>query len=54
MIAAAPMLTDLALSLAALAGLVILHQTLVGQGRWDPLNRRFLFGVRVTIVLFAS
>ncbi len=54
MIPAAPMVTDLALSVAALAGLVILHQTLVGRGRWDPLNRRFIFGIRVTILLFAA
>ncbi len=54
MIPAAPMVTDLALSVAALAGLLILHQTLVGRGRWDPLNRRFIFGIRVTILLFAA
>ena len=54
MIPAAPMVTDLALSVAALAGLLILHQTLVARGRWDPLNRRFLFGIRVTILLFAA
>lgn len=54
MIPAAPMVADLALSVAALAGLLILHQTLVARGRWDPLNRRFIFGIRVTILLFAA
>jgi hypothetical protein len=54
MIAAAGMVTDLALSLAALVGLVVLHQSLVARGRWDPLNRRFIFGIRVTILLFAA
>jgi hypothetical protein len=54
MIAAAGLVTDLALSLAALVGLVILHQSLIARGRWDPLNRRFIFGIRVTILLFAG
>jgi hypothetical protein len=54
MIAGADVLTDLTLSLAAVAGLLILHQTLVARGGWDPLNRRFLFGIRVTILLFAA
>ncbi len=51
MISLANVLTDLYLSLAALIGLSILHMTLSGD---DPLIRRFVFGVRVTMLLFAG
>lgn len=51
---AAPVLADLYLSLAALVALVTLASTLRGQGAWDPLSRRFLFGIRVTMILFAG
>jgi len=52
--AAAPILGDLFLSLAALAGLVILQGWLVARDPWEPLNRRFLFGLRVLMALFAG
>jgi hypothetical protein len=54
MIAAAPALTNLFLSLAALTGLVLLHGVITARGALDPINRRFLFGLRVTILLFAA
>lgn len=54
MIAAANILTDLYLSLGAVLGLFVLHLTLSQQDPYDPLNRRFIFGVRVTIALFAA
>lgn len=52
MISAAVILTQLFLSCAALAGLLLLQNVLVRRDEWDPINRRFLFGVRVTMVLF--
>ncbi|MEJ6398561.1 hypothetical protein [Yoonia sp. 208BN28-4] len=54
MIAAANILTDLVLSLSALTGLFILSRSLRTADEWDPLNRRFLFGIRVTMLLFAG
>lgn len=54
MTAAAPMFGDLFLSLAALAGLWTLHSVICARDRYAPLNRRFLFGVRVMMVLFAG
>lgn len=54
MIAAAPHLTDLTLSVLALAGLAVLHGVLTGRDPDGPLTRRFLFGVRVLMVLFAG
>lgn len=54
MIAAAGMVTELVLSFAALLGLGVLHRVLTARDRWDPLNRRFIFGVRVTILLFVG
>ncbi|MEJ6402440.1 hypothetical protein [Yoonia sp. 2307UL14-13] len=54
MIAAAPMLAEIYLSLAAVFGLLTLRWVLVSQDGWDPINRRFLFGVRVTIALFVG
>ena len=54
MIAAAPYLTDIFLSLAALFGLGVLHRTITSRDADDPINRRFLFGIRVTMLLFAG
>jgi hypothetical protein len=54
MIAAAPPMTNLFLSLAALTGLALLHGVITARGAMDPINRRFLFGLRVTILLFAA
>lgn len=45
---------SLFLALAALAGLAILHSVITARGPWAPLNRRFLFGLRVMMVLFAG
>jgi len=53
-IAAAPVLIQLFLSAAALVGLVVLQNVLVRRDQWDPINRRFLFGIRVTMLLFAG
>lgn len=52
MIAAATIITQLFLSCAALVGLFVLQTVLVRRDQWDPINRRFLFGVRITMVLF--
>jgi hypothetical protein len=54
MISAATILTQLFLSCAALVGLIVLQLVLVRRDAWDPINRRFLFGVRVTMALFAG
>jgi hypothetical protein len=54
MIAAATIMTQLFLSAAALTGLFVLQTVLTRRDRDDPINRRFLFGVRVTMVLFAG
>ncbi|MDG1376059.1 MAG: hypothetical protein P8P56_03360 [Yoonia sp.] len=54
MIAAANILTDLYLSLAALAGLVILQVSLKAGVPDDPLVRRLVFGLRVGMMLFAG
>ncbi|MDP5085673.1 MAG: hypothetical protein NWQ23_09650 [Yoonia sp.] len=54
MIAAATILTQLFLSCAALLGLYVLQSVLVRRDATDPINRRFLFGIRVTMVLFAG
>ncbi|KPP91442.1 MAG: Protein of unknown function (DUF1686) [Rhodobacteraceae bacterium HLUCCA08] len=54
MIAEAARLTDLYLSLAALAGLVILHRVVRARGADAPINRRFLFGLRVAMLIFAG
>ncbi|WP_420858564.1 hypothetical protein [Marivivens marinus] len=54
MIAAAPYLSDLILSVLALIGLATLHGVLTGRDPDGPLTRRFLFGVRVLVVLFAG
>lgn len=52
MIAASAILTELFLSVAALLGLIILQWILARRDSWDPINRRFLFGIRVTMLLF--
>lgn len=54
MIAAATVITQLFLSCAALLGLFVLQTVLVRRDPWEPINRRFLFGVRMTMVLFAG
>ncbi|MDP5358558.1 MAG: hypothetical protein NWR52_00140, partial [Paracoccaceae bacterium] len=54
MIAAATILTQLFLSCAALLGLYVLQSVLVRRDATDPINRRFLFGIRVTMVLFVG
>lgn len=54
MILAAVVLTQLFLSCAALVGLFVLQRVLQSRDPWDPINRRFLFGARVTMVLFAG
>ena len=54
MTAIAPTLVELALSLAALAGLWSLYGLIAARGAHGPLNRRFLFGLRVTMLLFAG
>lgn len=54
MIAAATVLTQLFLSCAALVGLFVLQRVLQSRDPWDPINRRFLFGVRITMILFAG
>lgn len=54
MIAAAVIIAQIFLSAAALVGLYVLQRVLVRRGPWDPINRRFLFGVRITMVLFTG
>lgn len=54
MIAAATILVQLFLSCAALAGLFVLRGVLMARDPWEPINRRFLFGVQVTMMLFAA
>jgi len=47
-------LTELFLSLAACAGLLVLQRLVAAQGAWQPLNRRFLFGLRVALLIYAG
>jgi len=54
MIANAAIATDLVLSLTALAGLICLHFVLHGRGDGDPITRRFVFALRVAMLLFAG
>ena len=54
MIAAADVLTQLFLSGAALIGLFVLATVLSWRDPWDPINRRFLFGIHVMMILFAG
>lgn len=48
------MWADLFLSVAALIGLGALHRSIAARGRWEPLNRRFIAGIRITMLLFAG
>ncbi|WP_322889556.1 MULTISPECIES: hypothetical protein [unclassified Yoonia] len=52
MIVAATVMIQLFLSAAALVGLFVLQGVLVRRDPWDPINRRFLFGIRATMLLF--
>jgi hypothetical protein len=52
MIAAAPILMQIVLSASALLGLYALQNLLARRDPWDPVARRFLFGIRVTMLLF--
>lgn len=54
MIAEATVVVELYLSCAALLGLCVLHRALVRRDPGDPINRRFLFSVRVAMLLFAG
>ncbi|PJI91408.1 hypothetical protein BC777_0236 [Yoonia maricola] len=54
MIAAATIITELFLSCAALVGLFVLQRVLLRRDPWDPINRRFLFGLRITMMLFVG
>ena len=54
MTAAASVLVGLVLSLAALGGLWALHRLIQTRDAGGPLSRRFLFGIRVTMLLFAG
>lgn len=54
MTAQAPWIGDMFLSLSAVVGLVIIHGLISARDPQDPLNRRFLFGVRVMLLLFAG
>ena len=54
MIAEGAAWADLFLSVAALLGLWALHHSISARGRRAPLNRRFLVGIRLTMLLFAG
>ncbi|MFQ1699934.1 hypothetical protein ACJ5NV_04995 [Loktanella agnita] len=54
MITAATELTELFLSCGALLGLLTLQNVLLRRDGWDPINRRFLFCIRVMMLLFAG
>lgn len=54
MISLAPAIVEFYLSCAAITGLLILRNAIVARDRWAPLNRRFLFGLGVMLVLFAG
>ncbi|KJZ20945.1 hypothetical protein TW80_03125 [Loktanella sp. S4079] len=45
-------MTQLCMSLAALLGLLTLQRVLLRRDRRDPINRRLLFCVRITMLLF--
>jgi hypothetical protein len=53
-ILAATALIQMFLSAAALLGLAVLQGVLVRRDPWDPINRRFLFGIRATMLLFVG
>ncbi|WP_368187455.1 hypothetical protein [Aestuariibius sp. HNIBRBA575] len=54
MMTAAPYIVDLFLSISAVIGLLLMRAMIVDQGRYDPLNQRFLFGVHAMILLFGA
>lgn len=54
MIATASVMTDLVLSSAALIGLCVVHSVLRENSANDPLTRRFVFALRVAMLLFAG
>ncbi|WP_296419718.1 hypothetical protein [Pseudooctadecabacter sp.] len=45
---------NLFLSASALAGLMIVSHVISARDAWAPLNRRFIFGLRVMMLLFAG
>lgn len=54
MIAAANIVTDLVLSTTALIGLAVVHAVLQGDRPDDPMVKRFVFALRVSMLLFAG
>ena len=54
MSAAAVILVQLYLWAAAFAALLVVERLIAARSPWEPLNRRFLFGLRVTMMLFAG
>ena len=54
MTAAAPYIAHVFLSLAALTALWRVAAVLTARDAWDPINRRFLFGLRVVMAIFAG
>lgn len=54
MIAGAPVMVGTVLSVAAIWVLAVLQGLLLRRDRDDPLNRRFIFGLRVTMLIFAG
>lgn len=54
MTAGAPVLAHVLISLAAVVGLWQVTRVLVARGRHDPINRRFLIGLRVIMAIFAG
>ncbi|MDG1430618.1 MAG: hypothetical protein P8Q23_03535 [Paracoccaceae bacterium] len=47
-----PQLAELFLTLAGLVGLACVVRVLKSTGEFDPINRRFLFGLRVVMMLY--
>ncbi|WP_106744681.1 hypothetical protein [Yoonia maritima] len=54
MIGSAAALTQVCMSLSALLGLLTLQIVILRRDRRDPINRRFLFCVRITMLLFVG
>ena len=54
MIGSAAALTQVCMSFSALVGLLTLQMVLLRRDRRDPINRRFLFCVRITMLLFVG
>lgn len=50
----APMIGQVFLSVAALGGIALLYGVLRARAPFDPLNRRFLFALRVLMLIFAG